>query len=103
MYKRDPDEGIDSVARTVGNHAVSGLKPRILKGFLQLGYSVLLSDIDIVYLQNPFDYLYRDSGVESMTDGHNNYTGCGYNDVFDEPAMGLGSICLHHEDTRTLA
>ena len=53
---------------------------------MQLGYSVLLSDIDIVYLQNPFDYLYRDSGVESMTDGHNNYTGCRYDDVFDEPA-----------------
>ena len=30
-------------------------------------------------------------GVESMTDGHNNYTGCGYNDVFDEPAMGNGT------------
>ncbi|KAJ9166116.1 hypothetical protein P3X46_020907 [Hevea brasiliensis] len=88
VYKRDPDKGIDSVARTGGNHAVSGLKFRILREFLQLGYSVLLSDIDIVYLQNPFDYLYRDSDVESMTDGHNNMTAYGYNDVFDEPAMG---------------
>ncbi|WCJ35280.1 Nucleotide-diphospho-sugar transferase family protein [Euphorbia peplus] len=88
VYKRDPDEGIDSVARTGGNHAVSGLKFRILREFLQLGYSVLLSDIDIVYLQNPFDHLYRDSDVESMTDGHNNLTAYGYNDVFDEPTMG---------------
>ena len=88
VYKRDPDEGIDSVARTGGNHAVSGLKFRILREFLQLGYSVLLSDVDIVYLQNPFHYLYRDSDVESMTDGHNNMTAYGYNDVFDEPAMG---------------
>ncbi|EEF52540.1 arabinosyltransferase RRA3 [Ricinus communis] len=88
VYKRDPDEGIDSVARTGGNHAVSGLKFRILREFLQLGYSVLLSDVDIVYLQNPFDHLYRDSDVESMTDGHNNMTAYGYNDVFDEPAMG---------------
>ncbi|KAF2299904.1 hypothetical protein GH714_005913 [Hevea brasiliensis] len=88
VYKRDPDKGIDSVARTGGNHAVSGLKFRILREFLQLGYSVLLSDIDIVYLQNPFDHLYRDSDVESMTDGHNNMTAYGYNDVFDEPAMG---------------
>lgn len=88
VYKRDPDEGVDSVARTGGNHAVSGLKFRILREFLQLGYSVLLSDIDIGYLQNPFDYLYRDSDVESMTDGHNNITAYGYNDVFDEPAMG---------------
>ncbi|XP_074333872.1 arabinosyltransferase RRA3-like [Apium graveolens] len=88
VYKRDPDEGIDSVARTGGNHAVSGLKFRILREFLQLGYSVLLSDVDIVYLQNPFNHLYRDSDVESMTDGHNNMTAYGYNDVFDEPSMG---------------
>lgn len=88
VYKRDPDDGIDSIAKTGGNHAVSGLKFRILREFLQLGYSVLLSDVDIVYLLNPFDYIYRDSDVESMTDGHNNMTAYGYNDVFDEPAMG---------------
>ncbi|GAB4859319.1 Arabinosyltransferase rra3 [Ancistrocladus abbreviatus] len=88
VYKRDPDEDIDSVGRAGGNHAVSGLKFRILREFLQLGYSVLLSDVDIVYLQNPFDHLYRDSDVESMTDGHDNRTAYGFNDVYDEPAMG---------------
>ncbi|XP_030446993.1 arabinosyltransferase RRA3-like [Syzygium oleosum] len=88
VYKRDPDQDIDAVGKSGGNHAVSGLKFRILREFLQLGYSVLLSDVDIVYLQNPFDYLYRDSDVESMSDGHSNYTAYGYNDVFDEPAMG---------------
>ncbi|PIA52543.1 hypothetical protein AQUCO_01000429v1 [Aquilegia coerulea] len=88
VYKRDHDEGFDSIARTGGNHAVSGLKFRILREFLQLGYSVLLSDVDIVYLQNPFDHIYRDSDVESMSDGHNNMTAYGYNDVFDEPSMG---------------
>ncbi|XP_031124241.1 arabinosyltransferase RRA3-like [Ipomoea triloba] len=88
FYKRDPDAAVDSVGKSGGNHAVSGLKFRILREFLQLGYSVLLSDVDIVYLQNPFDHLYRDSDVESMSDGHNNMTAYGYNDVFDEPAMG---------------
>ncbi|KAL6216120.1 hypothetical protein ACLB2K_009347 [Fragaria x ananassa] len=88
VYRRDPDEGIDSIAKTGGNHAVSGLKFRILREFLQLGYGVLLSDVDIVYLQNPFNHLYQDSDVESMTDGHNNMTAYGYNDVFDEPSMG---------------
>ncbi|KAL9236519.1 hypothetical protein vseg_011178 [Gypsophila vaccaria] len=88
VYMRDPDKGVDSIGRTGGNHAVSGLKFRILREFLQLGYSVLLSDVDIIFLQNPFDHLYRDSDVESMTDGHNNMTAYGYNDVFDEPAMG---------------
>lgn len=88
VYKRDPDEIVDSIGKTGGNHVVSGLKFRILREFLQLGYSVLLSDVDIVYLQNPFNYLQRDSDVESMTDGHDNMTAYGYNDVFDEPAMG---------------
>lgn len=88
FYKRDPDDGIDTIGKQGGNHAVSGLKFRILREFLQLGYGVLLSDVDIVYLQNPFDHLYRDSDVESMSDGHNNMTAYGYNDVFDEPAMG---------------
>ncbi|KAF4356462.1 hypothetical protein G4B88_015296 [Cannabis sativa] len=88
FYKRDPEDGVDSIAKTGGNHAVSGTKFRILREFLQLGYGVLLSDVDIVYLQNPFDYLHRDSDVESMTDGHNNMTAYGYNDVFDEPSMG---------------
>ncbi|KAL8250631.1 hypothetical protein R6Q59_034324 [Mikania micrantha] len=87
-YTRDPDEDIDSVAKTGGNHAVSGLKFRILREFLQLGYSVLLSDVDIVYLQNPFDHIYRDSDVESMSDGHDNMTAYGYNDVSDDPSMG---------------
>lgn len=88
VYRRNPDEGIDSIGKTGGNHAVSGLKFRILREFLQLGYSILLSDIDIVYLQNPFDHLYRDSDVESMSDGHDNMTAYGYDDVFDEPSMG---------------
>ncbi|PIN09279.1 hypothetical protein CDL12_18146 [Handroanthus impetiginosus] len=95
VYKRDPEEikresdkNFDFIARRGGNHAVSGLKFQILRQFLQLGYSVLLSDVDIVYLQNPFEHLYRDSDVESMTDGHNNMTAYGYNDVFDEPKMG---------------
>ncbi|MCL7037182.1 hypothetical protein MKW94_028620 [Papaver nudicaule] len=88
VYKRDPDQNVDEIARTGGNHAVSGLKFRVLREFLQLGYSVLLSDVDIVYLQDPFDHIYRDSDVESMTDGHNNSTAYGFNDVFDEPSMG---------------
>ncbi|ESQ27636.1 hypothetical protein EUTSA_v10018600mg [Eutrema salsugineum] len=87
-YKRDPDKAVDMVGKSGGNHAVSGLKFRVLREFLQLGYGVLLSDVDIVFLQNPFLHLYRDSDVESMSDGHNNGTAYGFNDVFDEPSMG---------------
>ncbi|KAL6546047.1 hypothetical protein OROGR_009921 [Orobanche gracilis] len=82
------DGNFELVARTGGNHAVSGSKFHILREFLQMGYGVLLSDVDIVYLQNPFEHLYRDSDVQSMTDGHNNMTAYGYDDIFDEPTMG---------------
>ncbi|KEH30418.1 nucleotide-diphospho-sugar transferase family protein [Medicago truncatula] len=91
FYQRDPDNGFDTVGKMVNGAAVSTLKFHILREFLQLGYSVLLSDIDIVYLQNPFDHLYRDSDVESMSDGHDNMTAYGYNDVFDDPGMGWSS------------
>ena len=59
------------------NHAVSGLKFRILRRFLDLGYGVLLSDVDIVTLQNPFGFLVRDCDVESMSDGWDNATAYG--------------------------
>lgn len=59
------------------NHAVSGLKFKILHRFLSLGYSVLLSDVDIIFLQDPFPHLYKDSDVESMSDGWDNSTAYG--------------------------
>ncbi len=59
------------------NHAVSSLKFRVLRKFLALGYSVFLSDVDIVTLQNPFPHLQRDSDVEGMSDGFYNGTAYG--------------------------
>ena len=38
---------------------------------LSVGASVLVSDIDVVYVRNPFQYLHRDSDVEGTTDGWN--------------------------------
>ena len=67
------------------NHAVSGLKFRILRRFLDLGYAVLLSDVDIVTLQNPFKFLARDCDVESMSDGWDNATA--YGELFQLPGM----------------
>ncbi|XP_028765852.1 arabinosyltransferase RRA2-like [Neltuma alba] len=87
VYRRDPDEAIDSIGRKGRGDQISALKFRFLREFLQLGYSVLLSDVDVVFLQNPFDHLIRDSDVESMSDGHNNRTAYMYKDVFDDPTM----------------
>ncbi|CAM6101370.1 unnamed protein product [Calypogeia fissa] len=86
-YRRDAEIS-ESQRKTGDNHAVSGLKFHLLRDFLSLGYSVLLSDVDIVYLQNPFHYLYRDCDVESMTDGFDNVTAYGLDDVSDDPSMG---------------
>ncbi|KAI3855841.1 hypothetical protein MKX03_036995 [Papaver bracteatum] len=80
VYKRDSDESFDEIARIGRKHDVSGLKFRVLREFLQLG----------LLARPPFDHIYRDSDVESMTDGHNNMTSYGFNDVFDEPSMGWG-------------
>jgi hypothetical protein len=49
---------------TGSNHAVSALKFGILAEFLKLGWSVLLSDVDIVTLSDPFQHLYRDRDIE---------------------------------------
>ena len=59
------------------NHAVSGLKFRILRPILDMGFAVLLSDVDIVTLQNPFQHLHRDCDVEGMSDGWDNATAYG--------------------------
>jgi hypothetical protein len=48
-----------SQADTGANHAVSALKFGIIKKFLMLGWAVLLSDIDVCVLQDPFKHLYR--------------------------------------------
>jgi len=78
----------DSQKKSGSNHAVSALKFRILRPFLELGYSVLLSDVDIVTLDDPFKHLIRDSDVESLSDGWTEETAYGYNDVADDPSMG---------------
>eukprot|EP00798_Chlamydomonas_sp_ICE-L_P031415 gene31415-6583_t len=70
------------------NHGISATKFQLIKEFLLLNVSVLLSDVDIVILQNPFDHLYRDKDVESLTDGFDNSTAYGYDDGWDDPQMG---------------
>lgn len=87
VYRRDATIS-KSQAGTGANHAISGLKFHLLREFLVLGYSILLSDVDIVYLQNPFNHLHRDCDVESMSDGFDNTTAYGYDDVMTDPSMG---------------
>ena len=48
------------------NHAVSALKFRILERFLKLGYSVLMSDVDVLVFEDPFKHLKRDADIEAL-------------------------------------
>jgi len=64
------------------------MKFGIIKRFIDLGWAVLLSDVDIAILQNPFEHLYRDSDVEGMTDGFDEHTAYGAIDGIDDPSMG---------------
>jgi len=73
---------------TGSNHAISALKFGIIHEFLELGWSVLLSDVDVVTLQDPFKHLYRDSDVEGMSDGFDERTAYGFIDGHDDPSMG---------------
>ena len=50
-----------------GSHKVSAQKFGIVREFVERGCSVLLTDTDVIYLQNPFPFLYRDSDVEVMS------------------------------------
>ena len=49
---------------------------------------MLLSDVDIVTLQNPFQFLHRDTDVEALSDGFDDRTAYGWNDGIDDPSMG---------------
>ena len=72
---------------TGSNHAVSAMKFGIIKKFLMLGWAVLLSDIDICVLQDPFKHLYRYVGAM----GYSSATGIAAAEPME--AVGIKSSC----------
>ncbi|KAL6751100.1 nucleotide-diphospho-sugar transferase-domain-containing protein [Haematococcus lacustris] len=85
FWRKDPMATADKAA---SNHGISAMKFQLIREFLVLGYSVLLSDVDILTLQDPFKFIHRDSDVEGMSDGFDPQTAYGWDDVFDDPKMG---------------
>ena len=84
-YWRAPD------VNTLGkedNHGISAKKYKLLLEVLSLGYNVLLSDVDVVALRDPFPELIRDSDVEGMTDAEDPMRAAGETIVLDEKEMG---------------
>ncbi|KDD71506.1 nucleotide-diphospho-sugar transferase, partial [Helicosporidium sp. ATCC 50920] len=77
-----------SQSKAYSSHAISAMKYEILTEFVQLGWSVLLSDVDVVTIKNPWDHLYRDSDVEGMSDGWDDKTAVGEIYGIEDPSMG---------------
>ena len=96
---------LKSLTGATDNHATSGLKFRVLHEFLSVGVSALLSDVDVVWMRNPFGgsrlvvpaiesdpdrvhvdapAIYGDSDVEGMTDGWDDVSAYG----FEYPGVG---------------
>ena len=48
---------------------ISTLKYGLLKQALLMGFSVMVVDLDIIFLKDPFLHLYRDADIEGSTDG----------------------------------
>ena len=86
---------LKSLTGSTDNHATSGLKFEVLREFLTVGASVLLSDVDVVWMRNPFGgsrevtsgsgyihtdrpAIYGDSDVEGMTDGWDDLSAFGF-------------------------
>ena len=60
----------------------------IIADFLELGWGVLLSDVDVLTVQDPFPFLRREHDVEGMSDGFDDRWAYGMIDGFDDPSMG---------------
>lgn len=75
-----------------GNHKVSAQKFSLLKAFVSVGCSVLLTDTDVLYLSNPFAALHRDSDVESMSDGWDAGSSFGWLDGLDDATGPAGPL-----------
>lgn len=68
---------------------VSSIKFTLLQQSLQMGYHTLITDMDLVYIKNPFDHLYRDADIEASSDGFDDVS-FGRIEGIHDPSMGWG-------------
>jgi hypothetical protein len=78
-----------------GANMISTLKYGLLRQTLLMGFSVLVVDLDLVFLKNPFDHLYRDADVEASSDGFTEAWAGGQMGSVHEPKMGWGAGGLY--------
>jgi len=78
-----------------GANMISTLKYDLLQRILGWGFSVLVVDLDVVFLKDPFEHLYRDADVEGSTDGFTRNWAMGSLGSVHEPKMGWGAGGLY--------
>jgi len=78
-----------------GANMISTLKYGMLRQALLMGFSVLVVDLDLVFLKDPFEHLYRDADVEASTDGFTQSWAGGQIQSVHDPKMGWGAGGLY--------
>jgi hypothetical protein len=78
-----------------GANMISTLKYGLLRQALLMGFSILVVDLDLVFLRDPFEHLYRDADVEASTDGFTSGWAGGQIGSVHEPKMGWGAGGLY--------
>ncbi|KAG2499805.1 hypothetical protein HYH03_002101 [Edaphochlamys debaryana] len=81
-------------ANTREANRVSSLKFSLLQTSLQLGFHTMITDMDLVYISNPFDSLHRDADIESSSDGFDAMAYGTMNSISDA-TMGWGGGGLY--------
>ena len=74
---------------------VSTLKYDLLRKFIATGTGVLITDLDLVYVQNPFNHLHRDADIEGQTDGFTESWAHGSLSGITDKSMGWGAGGLY--------
>ena len=78
-----------------GANMISTLKYGLLRQALLMGFSILVVDLDLVWLKDPFNHLHRDADVEASTDGFTAGWAGGQIGSVHEPKMGWGAGGLY--------
>ena len=74
---------------------VSALKYDLLTQCVGVGVAVLITDLDLVYVQNPFEHLHRDADIEGQTDGFTEKWAHGSLGGIQDKTMGWGGGGLY--------
>lgn len=94
-YIRVDLEVPDAQKGSRGANMISTLKYDLLADVMLMGYAILVVDLDLVFLRNPFDHLHRDSDLEGSSDGFTKGWAGGQISSVSDKSMGWGGGGLY--------